>query len=70
MKQSTGKIWKMIQLVGAGIAIWGTVSCMSSITQDVSGNITISPSGGSVALLVGGIVVFLFGRIGGWWFHD
>jgi hypothetical protein len=41
------------------MTIWGTIGWIFS-EQDARNN---------PAILVGGIVVFLFGRLGGWWYH-
>ena len=65
--EATGKTWKFVQLIGAGMAIWGTVGCMMTDTTkpgDASAGMALN-----ILLLIGGIAVFVFGRIGAWWFH-
>lgn len=66
--QATGKKWKLIQLIGTGLIVWGIVGCM--LIDDKSEEQVKSKETTTACLLVfGGVTVFLFGRIGAWWFH-
>src|SRR5688572_26286797 len=57
--QATGKTYKVIEVVGAGIFLLGLVSC--AIAEGLSG--------GSIALILLGSAVYIAGGIGAWWDH-
>ena len=59
--EKTGKGWKGLQLIAAMIAIAGV--CITTGTQERELAMT-----GSL-MLAGGLVLFLFARIGAWWNH-
>jgi len=66
--QATGKIWKLIQLIGFGLVLWGVVGCMM-INDKMPEPESVQAKTKGALLGVGGVIVFLFGRAGGWWFH-
>lgn len=56
--QATGKVWKVIQLIGFLICVMGVIIYVGG-TQRMTG----------INLLFLGALVFLVGRFGGWWKH-
>jgi len=63
--EATGKKWKAMQLIGGVLIILAIISC--SVAFSVEGS---EPNGIVPALFwMAGIFTYLFGRIGGWWFH-
>lgn len=59
--ESTGKMWKAMQLVGGIAVIWSFVV----IVTTPAGDLSVATS--FAAFL--GLLAFVVGRIGGWWFH-
>ena len=64
--EQTGKLWKAVQLFGALASIAGTVTACAGINAG-NGSSSTTPVG--FLILVLGLVVFVVGRIGGWWYH-
>jgi hypothetical protein len=65
--EQTGKKWKAIQLLGALGAIAGTIVTFRGLAPNDDGGQS-APTAGFL-ILVAGLLVFLFGRLGGWWYH-
>jgi len=56
--QQTGKVWKLLQLVGALLLAAGVTSCM------------LKADGGTMSLLfLAGGALYFTGRFGAWWKH-
>lgn len=67
--EQTSKYWKMVQLLGALACVVGTViGCSGRGTQTNSQAMSSQASIGA-ALVVCGIMVLIYGRIGAWWNH-
>lgn len=73
--QATGKLWKLLQLVG-GILMVGSVAvgCTGFFGLAGDANPEAGAAGGaivglSVLGLAAGLIVYLIGRLGAWWFH-
>lgn len=62
--ERTGKAWKLVQLVGAGVSILATVWTVAKLSG--SPEATAGPQ--MVGILLG-LAAFIVGRIGAWWFH-
>jgi hypothetical protein len=65
--EATGKLWKAVQLLGALSAIAGAVAMVVGFNQGGAGG--ENPAAIGILLLLAGLLAFLVGRIGGWWFH-
>lgn len=68
--ERTGKTWKAFLLVGWLLLALGATTCGWSLLRDPSaagGPPLLAWMGGAVALV--GLAIFLFGRLGAWWFH-
>lgn len=59
--EQTGKFWKLFQLLGV-LAILGSFA---------TGFIAQNPTATGICVIVGflGTCAWIFGRLGGWWFH-
>ena len=62
--ESTGKLWKLIQMVGVVGILAGATWFMVGYAGD-DGN----ASAGGMVLGVLAAPVWVFGRVGAWWFH-
>jgi len=63
--EATGKVWKGIQVAGGAVVALSFVGCMMSFTGE-------GPGAGTVPAIVGmiaGLVMWLVGRMGAWWYH-
>jgi len=61
--EGTGKIWKALQLAGVVITLIGIVACMAAMQTSGSDPVVSSIVG------FGGLGLYIFGRIGAWWYH-
>ena len=57
---NTPKLWKLVQVAGFIIVLFGVVAASVGAMQ--------VGAGGAIAVL--GILVWLIGRFGAWWQHD
>ena len=55
--QSTGKVWKLLQLAGVASFLGGLCAAVFS---NLAGLI----------FCLSGVILYGFGRIGAWWFHS
>lgn len=61
--EQTGKDWKIVQAGGAALMLLGSVACMAAL-----GNPGSDPIVGS-GLAGIGLLAYITGRVGAWWFH-
>ena len=66
--QQTGKGWKFVQLIGFGMVLVGIIGCMT-VSDKIPEPDRVSQVSHDMLLAFGGLAVFIFGRIGGWWSH-
>jgi hypothetical protein len=63
--EATGKKWKALQFIGIVLIIFAILSRSVVFSMEV-----LEPNGIISSLLwMDGIFAYLFGRVGGWWFH-
>ena len=73
--EATGKGWKFCQLLGAlgtiACGAWLVVLVVSHATSPDVTDSSVAGAASALALLglLVSFVVFIFGRIGAWWFH-
>jgi hypothetical protein len=67
--EQTGKLWKVVQVLGAITAVVGTVIVSSAMASGGENGADRSSAIGGAGVLATGLVVFLCGRIGAWWHH-
>ena len=64
--EATGKLWKLIQLVGTiGILTAVSIGIAACFVDDVGSQAT----GIGVASLILSLPCYVVGRVGAWWFH-
>ena len=64
--QATGKKWKALQLVGGLVLGFGLLTtCTFLMVGSAGGGELTGPAWTAAA----GLVLYLSGRLGGWWFH-
>jgi hypothetical protein len=64
--EATGKKWKTMQLIGGISVVLGVFSCAAYMGMGESVEAGVYLPG--VFWMIG-ICTYLFGRVGGWWFH-
>jgi DNA-directed RNA polymerase subunit M/transcription elongation factor TFIIS len=63
--EQTGKRWKAVQFVGALVMLAGVICVLVAC----AGNLPVAVLVLGAVLATCGIVTFIIGRVGGWWFH-
>ncbi|MBI2999132.1 MAG: zinc-ribbon domain-containing protein [Deltaproteobacteria bacterium] len=67
--QATGRAWKATQLTGAAAAIAGITGVAIGPTDGISFLGGFPALGLASLSLFTGILVFIVGKIGAWWYH-
>lgn len=63
--EATGKKWKLITILGIVATVCGIVGCVAQASNPA----TQSEAVMSTWLCMGGIALWISGRIGAWWYH-
>lgn len=61
--QQTAKRYKAMQAIGVVVLIFGVVACSASTSTGDA------PSGISLLMVFGGLMLYLAGRVLAWWHH-
>ena len=62
--EATGKDWKVVQAMGAGVMVLGVLSCAGGLSSNSSS--VVAPG---AWLSLAGLALFIIGRVGAWWEH-
>jgi len=68
--EATSKRWKLIQLIGGAGIVLATISLAFDLKAAVdSPGVTFPLGWFTMGLLVLSVPVWIFGRLGAWWYH-
>lgn len=67
--ERTGKGWKAVQLLGGVIALLGFAACCAVFSPNATNVEKQQLADSGVWMSFAGFVVWVIGRIGGWWNH-
>lgn len=62
--QQTSKGWKSVQAIGLGVFVLGAVGLFMAVMQEQQ-----AIAVGACVVAGVGVLVYVYGRLGGWWHH-